>query len=315
MKRLIASFAAALLALNAAATTLSPVQLLNPAGSSSGQAIVSTGSSTAPGWGTVPLSGLSSIASNTVIANATGGSAAPVAFSMPSCSTTASALNWTSGTGFTCNTAVNAAQLGGATFAAPGPIGSTTASTGAFTTLSASSTVSGTGFSTYLASPPAIGGTAAAAGSFTTLGASGNDALLYQNSNSQTVTTATLTTITNWTKVSDRVNANFNATTGTFTAPATGQYLVSASVAFAAVAGVVGTDIEIHLIANGTDIASGQYMVPTTNSYNHQVELPATLVSLTSGQTVVIQAYQNSGASRALSNTGRLTTVSIVRVP
>jgi len=51
-------------------------------------------------------------------------------------------------------------------------VGATTASTGAFTTLSASSTVSGTGFSAYLASPPAIGGTAAAAGSFTTLSAS-----------------------------------------------------------------------------------------------------------------------------------------------
>ena len=52
-------------------------------------------------------------------------------------------------------------------------IGATTASTGAFTTLSASSTVSGTGFSTYLASPPAIGGTAPAAGAFTTLSATG----------------------------------------------------------------------------------------------------------------------------------------------
>jgi hypothetical protein len=49
-----------------------------------------------------------------------------------------------------------------------GPIGATTAAAGAFTTLSASSTVSGTGFSNYLASPPAIGGTAAAAGTFTT---------------------------------------------------------------------------------------------------------------------------------------------------
>jgi hypothetical protein len=46
-------------------------------------------------------------------------------------------------------------------------------SAGSFTTLAASSTVSGAGFSTYLASPPAIGGTAAAAGNFTTLGASG----------------------------------------------------------------------------------------------------------------------------------------------
>ena len=52
-------------------------------------------------------------------------------------------------------------------------IGASSASTGAFTTLSASSTVSGTGFSTYLASPPAIGGTAAAAGKFTTLEATG----------------------------------------------------------------------------------------------------------------------------------------------
>lgn len=51
------------------------------------------------------------------------------------------------------------------------PIGGTTPTTGAFTTLSASSTVSGTGFSTYLASPPAIGGTTAAAGAFTSLSA------------------------------------------------------------------------------------------------------------------------------------------------
>jgi hypothetical protein len=56
-----------------------------------------------------------------------------------------------------------------------GTVGATTPSTGAFTTLSASSTVSGTGFSTYLASPPAIGGTAAAAGTFTTITGS-NDA-------------------------------------------------------------------------------------------------------------------------------------------
>jgi hypothetical protein len=48
-------------------------------------------------------------------------------------------------------------------------VGATTASTGAFTTLSATSTVSGAGFSAYLASPPAIGGTAAAAITGTTI--------------------------------------------------------------------------------------------------------------------------------------------------
>jgi hypothetical protein len=47
---------------------------------------------------------------------------------------------------------------------------------GAFTTLSASSTVSGSGFTSYFASPPAIGGTTAAAGTFTTLTATADSA-------------------------------------------------------------------------------------------------------------------------------------------
>jgi len=50
-----------------------------------------------------------------------------------------------------------------------GTVGATTANTGAFTTLSASSTVSGTGFTDYFASPPAIGGTTAAAITGTTI--------------------------------------------------------------------------------------------------------------------------------------------------
>jgi hypothetical protein len=55
-------------------------------------------------------------------------------------------------------------------------IGATTPLAGAFTTLSATSTVSGAGFTAYLASPPAIGGAAAAAGTFTTLTATADSA-------------------------------------------------------------------------------------------------------------------------------------------
>lgn len=139
------------------------------AAGTSGQALLSGGASADPAYGALALSALATQAANTVLANATASSATPTAFSMPSCSTSASALNWTTSTGFTCNASVNAATLGGATFASPGAIGGTTAGSGAFTTLSASSTVSGSGFSTYLASPPAIGTTASAAGKFTTL--------------------------------------------------------------------------------------------------------------------------------------------------
>lgn len=56
--------------------------------------------------------------------------------------------------------------------AAPAAIGGTTPAAGAFTTLSATSTVSGAGFTSWAASPPAIGGTTAAGGTFTTLTAS-----------------------------------------------------------------------------------------------------------------------------------------------
>lgn len=50
-------------------------------------------------------------------------------------------------------------------------IGAGTAAAGSFTTLSASSTVSGAGFTAYFASPPTIGGTAPGAATFTTLAA------------------------------------------------------------------------------------------------------------------------------------------------
>ena len=53
--------------------------------------------------------------------------------------------------------------------ASPPAIGGIAPNTGAFTTLSASSTVSGAGFSAYLASPPPIGGTAPNTGAFSTL--------------------------------------------------------------------------------------------------------------------------------------------------
>jgi hypothetical protein len=89
---------------NAFSATLLPIQLLNPAGSTSGQAIVSTGSSTAPAWGGIAVNGISAIAANTVIANATASSASPTAVAIPSCSTSTSALQYTSGTGFSCYT-------------------------------------------------------------------------------------------------------------------------------------------------------------------------------------------------------------------
>lgn len=105
MKRL---FAAALLALTSAVfgATLNPIQLLNPAGSTIGQAVVSTGPTTAPAWGNVTATSLAPQPANTVMSNATGSTASPTAFAMPSCSGANNALRWTSGSGFTCASSI-----------------------------------------------------------------------------------------------------------------------------------------------------------------------------------------------------------------
>jgi hypothetical protein len=61
-------------------------------------------------------------------------------------------------------------------------IGGTTAAAVHATTISASSTVSGTGFTAYFASPPAIGGTAPAVGKFTTLTSTSYNGVAYPSS-------------------------------------------------------------------------------------------------------------------------------------
>lgn len=60
------------------------------------------------GSGTIPLTSLAAQATNTVVGNATSGSASPTALPVGTCSTAASALIWTTNTGFGCNTNITA---------------------------------------------------------------------------------------------------------------------------------------------------------------------------------------------------------------
>jgi hypothetical protein len=99
---------------------------------------------------TIPLSKLAAQAANTIVGNATSGSAAPTALSIGSCSTSASALQWTTNSGFGCNTAINAATLNGATFAAPGAIGGTTPGSGSFTTITSGAGLTLANYSTIV---------------------------------------------------------------------------------------------------------------------------------------------------------------------
>ena len=78
------------------------------------------------------------------------------------------AIDYLSGTILSSDVDINGGSIDGTA------IGAATPSTGSFTTLAASSTVSGTGFTARFASPGPIGNTSASTGKFTTLEATGN---------------------------------------------------------------------------------------------------------------------------------------------
>ncbi len=122
--------------------------------------------------GVVTLANQANLAANAFECNNTGSPATPIACTATQAKSVLAIANTdVSGLG----------TFAVANTATPPGIGTTTPNTGAFSTLSASSTVSGTGFSTYLASPPAIGGSAAAAGTFTALTSTTSAANLASN--------------------------------------------------------------------------------------------------------------------------------------
>ena len=257
MKKILASLL--LLASSIAlAATLSPVQLLNPSGSITGQAIVSTGASTAPSWGDVPVTAFASQAANTIVANATGSAAKPTAFAMPSCSTSASILQYTSGTGFACNTGL---------------------------------------FTSNFASPSAIGSTTPAAGTFTTLRANSHAKVRASSPTAQSIAQATVTDITNWTELQDTSNS-FVPTTGVFTAPRTGSYLVTAQVSLASAAwGAINQNMSVIVAKNGSLVTQAITTTQAAATFSLTSPTLSNMIDMAAGDTLKVQTFQNSGGA------------------
>ena len=135
--------------------------------------------------GLVTTADLAIQTANTVLGNATSGTASPTALNVGTCSTAASALQWTTNSGFGCNTSITAnaapaANLTGTTLAS----GITASSLTSFGTTPAiaSPVLSGTATGTYtLGGTPSISGAAVNSGTVsgsymaaTNLAASGN---------------------------------------------------------------------------------------------------------------------------------------------
>lgn len=238
--------------------------------------------------------------------------ASPASTTSPTFTGTPAAPTATAGTS-TTQIATTAFVLGQASSTMPAMDGAAAVGTG--TTFARADHVHPTDTSRApLASPTFTGTVTTAALSATTLSASGNDALVYQNASGQSIPNASTTTVTNWTKLFDRVNANFNAATGVFTAPATGYYRVSATCQFVATAGAVSNQMGWVVTANGAVVAQSPYLIEAAGSTPRAVSVD-TIVSLSAGQTLTLGLYQNTGAALALSNTAANNWIAINRIP
>ncbi|MBF3825415.1 hypothetical protein ISF98_29175 [Burkholderia pseudomallei] len=161
-----------------------------------------------------------------------------------------------------------------------------------------------------------VGGTTASSGKFTTLSASGNEALTYGNASGQSIPNNTATDITNWTKIVDRLNANFNATTGVYTAPATGYYLISAQIIYSSIApAAIGDQFNLYLLINSSVVVVSSHFSETVSANFQPVSMVGRLHFLNAGDTVKLQAFQNSGSTDTLVSTSAENWITITQIP
>jgi len=149
-----------------------------------------------------------------------------------------------------------------------------------------------------------------------TIIANSNEALTYQNNSQQAFATGVTATITGWTKLSDRLNANFVAATGVYTAPVAGQYLVSAAAtATATIAAGTSHAWNLFIQKNAVVVAQGQAFSSQTATTQFYFSSASILVSLAAGDTIKVQINQNIAASLALTSPLSQNWLSIVQIP
>ena len=143
-----------------------------------------------------------------------------------------------------------------------------------------------------------------------TLNASGNDAVTANaNTSGESIPSGVATTVTNWSTKFDRLGVNWNGSTGIFTTPGAGIYIVSVGLTFVANSAPAGDYFRVQVIGpSAATFCSGNTYSATASSVVYTVSTTCA-VQATSISTIYTQAFQNTSFLRWLSQRLRRTVI------
>lgn len=139
----------------------------------------------------------------------------------------------------------------------------------------------------------------------------------YKSSASTSISNATVTDLIYATKIFDSHNA-YNTSTGIYTAPISGKYTIigCASLSYTASSLIATQFVEINKNSGAEEFVGSITNINSTNNVQTQPvgSTVSAIVSLNAGDTIKIQVYHSSGASRPLNGDARQAWFSIARI-
>jgi hypothetical protein len=163
---------------------------------------------------------------------------------------------------------------------------------------------------------PAFGNNPTISGSpisATTLVSTGNGKVIANTVGPQSIPSGTITTITTWTKSLDQTSS-FNASTGVFTVPVAGTYMVTIQLRLDSVTWAAGNLFQIVLQHNGSTAQLGIKTLITAGAYSVDDHLTF-LVNCAASDTLSIALFHNGTGTGGIDTNANINNLGIIQVP
>ena len=137
-----------------------------------------------------------------------------------------------------------------------------------------------------------------------------------QNTSGQSIANNGTPIVTGWSNIISQNAAEWNATTGVFTATKSGTYLVSSNLTYAAkAAGQTANIVNVQVVKNSTAQAISTMAATNTTTVVKGTGTATAILNLVVGDTITIRTFQDLGSAALLNTTAGWNNVTIQELP